>query len=44
MQLEKEISVEIETFEENLSVNIDWDASETILHPHEYVDHWRIVL
>ena len=44
MQLEKEVSVEIETFEESLSVNIDWDASETILRPREHVDHWRIVL
>ena len=44
MQLEKEVAVEIETLEESLSVDIDWDASETILRPREYVDHWRIVL
>jgi hypothetical protein len=42
--LEKEVAVEIETLEESLSVDIDWDASETILRPREYVDHWRIVL
>jgi hypothetical protein len=42
--LEKEVAVEIETLEKSLSVDIDWDASETILRPREYVDHWRIVL
>jgi hypothetical protein len=44
MQLEKKVSVEIETFEGSLSVDIDWDASETIMRPREYVDHWWIVL
>jgi hypothetical protein len=44
LQLENEVSVEIETFEGSLSVDIDWNASETILRPHEYVDHWWIVL
>ena len=44
MQLEKKVAVEIETLEESLSIDIDWDASETILRPREYVDHWRIVL
>ena len=44
MQLEREASNQIDTFEENLVVDIDWDASEIILRPHEYVDHWRIVL
>ena len=24
-------------------MDIDWDASETILRPREYVDHWRIL-
>ena len=43
MQLEKEISVEIETFEGSFSIDIDWDASETILRPHEYIDQWQIV-
>jgi len=42
--LEKEIAVKIEILEESVSVDIDWDASETILLPREYVDHWRIVL
>jgi hypothetical protein len=42
--LEKEVTVEIKTLEESISVDIDWDASETILRPREYVDHWRIVL
>ena len=42
--MEKEVAVEIETLEESLSVDIDWDASETILRPREYVDHWRIIL
>jgi len=44
MQLETEVSIQIDTFQENLGVDIDWDASETILRPREYVDHWRIVL
>ena len=44
MQLEKEVAVEIETFEDCLSVDIDWDASDIILRPREYVDHWRIFL
>ena len=44
MQLEKEVAVEIEAFEDSLSVDIDWDASDTILRPREYVDHWRILL
>ena len=44
MQLEKEVSVEIETFKESLKVDIDWDTFETILRPREYIDHWRIVL
>jgi hypothetical protein len=35
MQLEKEVSVQIETFKKNLTVNIDWDASETILRPRD---------
>ena len=43
MQLENEVSVVIETFEESLFIDIDWDASKTILCPHDYVDHWRIV-
>jgi hypothetical protein len=42
--LEKEISVQIESFQDDLTVDIDWDASETILRPREYVDHWRILL
>jgi len=42
--LEKEVAVEIETLEKSLSVDIDWDASETIMRLREYVDHWRIVL
>jgi hypothetical protein len=42
--LEKEVAIEIETLEESLSVDIDWDASETIMRPLEYVEHWRIVL
>jgi hypothetical protein len=42
--LEKEVAVEIETLEETLSVDIDWDASETIMRPREYVEHWRILL
>jgi hypothetical protein len=37
--LEKEVAVEIETFEESLSVDIDWDASETIMRPRKYVEH-----
>ena len=44
MQLEKEVSVEIKTFEESLSIDIDWDTSKTISCPREYIDHWRIVL
>jgi hypothetical protein len=44
MQLEKEVSVDIETFEGSLSVDIDWDAAVTIMRPREYVDHWWIVL
>ena len=40
--MEKEVSVQIESFQDDLTVDIDWDASETILRPHEYVDHWRI--
>ena len=44
MQLEKEVAVEYETFEGSLSVDIDWDASDIILRPREYVDHWRILL
>jgi hypothetical protein len=44
MQLKKEVAVEIKTFKESLSVDIDWHASKTILRPHEYVDQWRIVL
>ena len=44
MQLEKEVAVEIKAFEDSLSVDIDWDASDTILHPREYVDRWRILL
>jgi hypothetical protein len=44
LQLEKEVAIEIETLEESLSVDIDWDTSETIMRPCEYVEHWRIVL
>ena len=44
MHLEKEIAVEIETFEDSFSVDIDWDASDIILRPREYVDYWRIFL
>jgi hypothetical protein len=44
LQLEKEILVEIETFEGSLSVDIDWDASETFMRPRKYINHWWIVL
>jgi hypothetical protein len=43
MQLEKEVSVHIEAFEDNLALNIDWDAFETILRACKNVDHWWIV-
>ena len=42
--MEKEVSVQIEIFQDNLTVDIDWDTPETILRPREYVDHWRILL
>jgi hypothetical protein len=38
--LEKEVAVEVETFEDSLSVDINLNTSETILRPREYVDHW----
>jgi hypothetical protein len=42
--LEQDVSLEIDSFENTLTVDIDWDATETILRPSEYVEHWRISL
>ena len=43
-ELEKKIWVQFETFHDNLTVDIDWDALQTILRPREYVDHRKILL
>ena len=44
MQLKNEVAVEFEAFEDSLSVDIDWDKSDTILRSREYVDHWLILV
>jgi hypothetical protein len=41
--LEKGVEAEIASFENELSVDIDWNSSE-ILNPSNYVEHWRLIL
>jgi len=41
--LEKGVEAEIASFENELTVDIDWNSTE-ILHPSNYVEHWRLIL
>ena len=41
--MEKGVEAEIASFENELSVDIDWNSTE-ILHPSNHVDHWRLIL
>ena len=42
--MEKGVEAEIASFENELSVDIDWNSTETILQPSNYVEHWRLNL
>ena len=41
--MKRGVEVEIASFENELSVDIDWNSTE-ILHPSNYVEHWRLIL
>ena len=41
--MEKGVEAEIASFENELSVDIDWTCAD-ILHPSNYVEHWRVIL
>ena len=41
--MEKGVEAEIASFENELSVDIDWISTE-ILNPSNYVEHWRLNL
>jgi hypothetical protein len=41
--LEKGVEAEIASFENKLTVDIDWNSTK-IFHPSNYVEHWRLIL
>jgi len=41
--LEKGVEAEIASFENECSIDIDWNSAE-ILQPSNYVEHWRLNL
>ena len=41
--MEKGVEAEIASLENELSVDIDWNSAD-ILHPSNYVEHWRLIL
>jgi len=42
--LEKAVEAEMLVFERAFPIDIDWEASQVILRPAEYVEHWRLLL
>jgi len=42
--LEKAVEAEISAFQTAFPITIDWEATNNILHPAEYVEHWRRIL
>ena len=42
--MEKGVEAEIASIENACSSDIDWESTEDILQPANYVDNWRILL
>ena len=42
--MEKGVEAKIASFENEISVDIDWGSTEDILQPANYVEHWRLIL
>ena len=44
MQLEAAVALDFSKCEAEILQPVDWDASEGVLQPKDYIDKWRILL
>lgn len=40
----KGVEAELASFENECSIDVEWNSTEDILQPAIYVDHWRFLL